>query len=217
MTNHARCRSGSHSRTSGGIKNACSRSHSIKLCAMPGIVLNDPDATPTYATPSHERGTLLDTRSAPAVDESRSSGPAPSGRLLRPGGAGAPGRSRSPCDRSEPQPSAGRHHRRAACPDGSDDLLGVDPLEIDRGGAEIQMPELALDDVKRDALAREFERVRVAQLVRRKPAPDPGPGGESAELRADRGLRPWSAAGGAVDHAEQRPDWELRPCAQPRP
>jgi hypothetical protein len=81
---------------------------------------------------------------------------------------------------------AGRHHRRAACPDGGDDLLGVDPLQVDRRGAEIGVSELALDDVKRDALAGEFERVRVAQLVRREAAPDACAGREPAELRADR-------------------------------
>ena len=52
------------------------------------------------------------------------------------------------------------------------------------------MAELALDDVERDALTGELERVRVAQLVRRKAAPDPRAGGEPAELGADRGGRP---------------------------
>jgi hypothetical protein len=56
---------------------------------------------------------------------------------------------------------------------GGDDLLGVDSLEIDAGGAEVGMAELALDDVQRHALAGQLEGVRVAQLVRRKPAPDP--------------------------------------------
>ena len=49
------------------------------------------------------------------------------------------------------------------------------------------MPELALADVELHALAGEFQRVRVAQLVRREPAPDRGSFGESAELAADRG------------------------------
>jgi hypothetical protein len=35
------------------------------------------------------------------------------------------------------------------------------------------VPELALDDVERDALTGQLERVRVAQLMRRKPTPDP--------------------------------------------
>jgi hypothetical protein len=47
--------------------------------------------------------------------------------------------------------------------------------------------ELALDDVERNALTRQLKRVRVAQLVRREAAPDPGAGGEPAELRANRG------------------------------
>ena len=49
------------------------------------------------------------------------------------------------------------------------------------------MAELALDDVQRHALPGEFERVRVAQLVRREPAPDSGLCCEPAELDADRG------------------------------
>jgi hypothetical protein len=59
-------------------------------------------------------------------------------------------------------------------------------LQVNRRGAEIGVPELALDDVERDALAGELERVCVAQLVRRKAAPDSRAGGEPAELRADR-------------------------------
>jgi hypothetical protein len=47
--------------------------------------------------------------------------------------------------------------------------------------------ELALDDVQRNALAGELKCARVAQLMRRESAPDPGAGGEPAELRADRG------------------------------
>ena len=34
-------------------------------------------------------------------------------------------------------------------------------MEVDRGGAEVGVPELPLDDVQRHALAGEFERVRV--------------------------------------------------------
>jgi hypothetical protein len=49
------------------------------------------------------------------------------------------------------------------------------------------VPELALDDVQRHALARELECVRVTQLVRREPAPDPGAGGEPTELAAHGG------------------------------
>jgi hypothetical protein len=46
-----------------------------------------------------------------------------------------------------------------------DDLLGVDSLQVDAGRAEIGMAELALDDVQRNALAGEFERVGVAALT----------------------------------------------------
>jgi hypothetical protein len=60
-------------------------------------------------------------------------------------------------------------------------------LEVDRRRAEVGVPELALDDVERDALAGELQRVRVAQLVRREPTPDPCLSGEPAELGADRG------------------------------
>ena len=68
---------------------------------------------------------------------------------------------------------------------GRDDLLGIDPLQIDRRGAEVGVAELALDDVEPDALTGKLERVRVPQLVRRKAAPDPGMGREPAELAAD--------------------------------
>jgi hypothetical protein len=85
------------------------------------------------------------------------------------------------------EPGAGGHHRRAARAHGRDDLLGVDPLQVDRRGAEIGVAELALDDVERNALARELERMRVAQLMRREAAPDPGADREPAELAADGG------------------------------
>ena len=77
------------------------------------------------------------------------------------------------------------------------------------------MAELALDDVERDALAGELERVRVAQLVRREPAPHAGLGGEPAQLAADPGARPGPPAGGAVDDAEQRPGGQLVPRCEP--
>ena len=68
----------------------------------------------------------------------------------------------------ELQAGAGGHHRRAPGVDGGDDLFGVDALQVDRGGAEIRVAELALDDVERHALARKLDGVGVAQLVRRK-------------------------------------------------
>ena len=72
--------------------------------------------------------------------------------------------------------SEGAHweHRRPAGVNRFDDLLGVDALEVDGGHAEVAVPELALDDVQRHALAQQLERVRVPQLVRRKAATHAG-------------------------------------------
>ena len=52
------------------------------------------------------------------------------------------------------------------------------------------MTQLALNDVQRHALARELERVRMAELMRREAAPDTGLGGEAPELDADPGAGP---------------------------
>jgi len=71
--------------------------------------------------------------------------------------------------------------------DGGDDLLGVDALQVDAGGAETHVAELALDHVERHALARKFDGVSVAQLVRREAAPDACLSGEPAELDAHVG------------------------------
>jgi hypothetical protein len=49
------------------------------------------------------------------------------------------------------------------------------------------MPSLPLDDVQRYALAREFERKRMAPRVRCEPAPDAHLGGDPSELGADGG------------------------------
>lgn len=51
--------------------------------------------------------------------------------------------------RSEPKRRADRDHRRAAGVDGVDDLGVVDPLEVDRGDAEVAVPKLPLNDEKR--------------------------------------------------------------------
>jgi hypothetical protein len=118
--------------------------------------------------------------------------------------------------RAELQPYGGGHHRRPARAQGRDDLLGIDRLQVDAGRAEVRVPQLPLDDVQRHALAREFERMRVAQLVPTEAAPNAGVGGEPAELRADGGTRPRPAAGGAVDDAEQRADGQLGARGQPR-
>jgi hypothetical protein len=79
---------------------------------------------------------------------------------------------------------------------GSDDLLGVDALQIDAGRAEVGVTELALDDVERHPFTGELNGVGVAQLMgARKPAPDARLGGKPAELDPEPALdqdRPWS-------------------------
>ena len=99
--------------------------------------------------------------------------------------------------RSESESCAGGHHRRPARADGGNDLLMVDPLKVDRRGGQVGVPELALDDLERDALAGGLERVGVAELVRREPAPDP---------LASRRIRGLAAAGcGRARSAAGRP------------
>ena len=66
------------------------------------------------------------------------------------------------------------------------------------------MAELALDDVHRHPFAREFDRVRVAELMRGAPATDPCLSGELTQLTTGSGRCPAPAAGRAVDDAEQR-------------
>ena len=75
-----------------------------------------------------------------------------------------------------------RDHRLLAGGDGGDDLGVVDALEIDGGDPEVGTPQLALADVERDALVREFDGVGVAQLVRCEPPPHAGLGGDASEL-----------------------------------
>jgi hypothetical protein len=98
---------------------------------------------------------------------------------------------------------------------GGDDLFGVDPLQVDRRRAEIHMTQLALDDVQRHAFARELERMGVAQLVRREPAPNARLKREPAQLVANAGARPGPPASWAVDDAEQRSDRQLDAGGEP--
>ena len=69
------------------------------------------------------------------------------------------------------------------------------------------MPDLALDDVQRHALAQQLQRVRVPQLVRREAPAHAGAGG--------RGM-PRATLRAAVDHAQQRPDRHRLARLQPR-
>src|SRR5215211_3510873 len=57
MTNHARWLSGSHSRTSGGIRKTCSRSHAMKFWAITRWFLNPPDSSPFTRQP-HAKAAL---------------------------------------------------------------------------------------------------------------------------------------------------------------
>ena len=77
------------------------------------------------------------------------------------------------------------------------------------------MTELALDDVERHAFAGELDGVGVAQLMRREAPAYTGLGGKPTELDPGPGARPGPAASGAVDDAEQRPDRQLDPVAEP--
>lgn len=58
--------------------------------------------------------------------------------------------------------------------DGVDDLGAVDALQVDRCDAQAGVPEPALDDDHRDALACHLDGVRVAELMRREAPPDAG-------------------------------------------
>jgi hypothetical protein len=140
-------------------------------------------------------GPLLQTA---ALDDPRQRQASAGWRLLwsRAGRSGSAAGAPATSPWSESQSGAGRHHRSAAWRTARDDLLGVDPLQVDRRGAEIHMPQLALDDVQRHALTGELERVRVTHLVRREPAPDPRAGSDPAGTPYGR-PRPTTAARGS--------------------
>jgi hypothetical protein len=75
----------------------------------------------------------------------------------------------------------------------------VDALEIDRGDAKVRVTELALDHVQPDALACQFDCVRMAELVGSESASYSGAGGCCAELGACGGRSPVAAARRSVD------------------
>jgi hypothetical protein len=75
------------------------------------------------------------------------------------------------------------------------------------------MAELELDDVYRDTLAGELDRVRVSQLMGGKAAADTGLGGTPFE--AHSGCRAHAATGRAVEDAEQWPDRQLHALLEP--
>ena len=87
---------------------------------------------------------------------------------------------------------------------------------MDRRKAEIGVTELALDDVERYAFARHFNGVRVAELMRRKAAPDAGPRSQAAKLCSRGEVGPRSSARCAGDYAEQRAHWQGDAGFEPR-
>ena len=112
--------------------------------------------------------------------------------------------------------SCGPDHRRAPRVDGIDDLGVIDALQIHERDAEVGVPELALDDDQRHALARHLNGMGMAQLVRREAPPHTGLVRHVRQVRARRGGRPGPSAGRSVDHAEQRSDGQLDARLEPR-
>jgi hypothetical protein len=102
-----------------------------------------------------------------------------------------------------------------ASSDGLDDLAAVDPLQVDRGDAEIRVSQLSLDDVQRHPLAGHLDHMGVAQLVRREAAPDTGPQRQVPKLRADGRARPRASPCLAFDGTEERADGQPEPYLEP--
>jgi len=65
----------------------------------------------------------------------------------------------------EPEPCGGRDRGRPPGANGVDDLAGIDALQIGRGGSEVGVTKLALDDVDRDPFTGELDGVCVSELV----------------------------------------------------
>src|SRR4051812_43338896 len=109
--------------------------------------------------------------------------------------------------KSAPASLAG--YGRTAGVDGVDDLVAVDAPQVDRGDAQVGMPELALDKGQRNALAGRFDGVGLAELVRCEAPLDAGERRRVAQLLSGRALRPGAAVGPSGEHAEQRADRQL--------
>ena len=90
--------------------------------------------------------------------------------------------------------------------DGVNDLGCVDPVEIDRRHAKVDMAELALDHVEGHALAGHLNGMGVAKLVWREAPPHSGIGCDAAQVVARSGWGPWPPPGLTIDHTEQRAD-----------
>ena len=90
--------------------------------------------------------------------------------------------------------------------DGGDDLGVVDPLEIDRGDAEVAVAELALDDHERHAFASHFDGECMPQLVWSEPPADPRCDGCTPQPASGGGARPLATTRPAVEDTEQGSD-----------
>src|SRR5947208_1196730 len=104
----------------------------------------------------------------------------------------------------EPERCADWDHRSAAGVDGVDDLAVVDPVEVDRGDAEVAVAELALDDDERHTFASHFDGVGVPQLMRGEPSADTCCDGGAPQFGASAGGGPLATTGPAIEDTEQR-------------
>ena len=96
-----------------------------------------------------------------------------------------------------------------------DDLGVVDPAQVRRGDPEVCVPELSLYDQQRDPLSGHLDRVSVPELMRGKPAANPGGLGGATQLAADPSGGAWPAARGAAQDAEQRAGGQRRTQFEP--
>jgi hypothetical protein len=117
---------------------------------------------------------------------------------------------------SRAEESAGGGNHGCGSVDDVDDLGVVDPLKVDRRDTEIGVPEFALDDDERDALAGHFNVVGMAKLVRRKATSHAGARCDLTQLHADRGRCPGPPATRPIDHTEHRADRHLLSGMKPR-
>ena len=77
------------------------------------------------------------------------------------------------------------------------------------------MPELALYERQRDALAQQLDSMGMAELVRGYAPADPGRERGAMKLQAGGAGRPGVSARRSGDHAEQRADRQRHPLAHP--
>jgi len=76
--------------------------------------------------------------------------------------------------------------------------------------------ELALNDVERYTFTSHLDRVRVAKLVGREAAPDPGADGEATQGAPGGCCGPWPPACRPVENADEGADGQLDLYLEPR-